>query len=305
MKRSLDQLLGGSVTRSTDVVGRKHQRHQVVGPRTDETRVDYGLASGGLQRAFSGGTCSDGGAATEPPGGPPEMCSPLASKPLGFVAPMSAFPLSPFDKPSTPADQVTPCPVAPGGGGTDRRHQAADGGGASSDEDEDWENQQENQQPCGPGSGSGGAEAAAATWLFSPVSRGRPPASAPLSIPLPHSSAMAGLLSPGMPTPARNAPLPAGLPASLHHAPSFSSWMVSAGRPPSPQGQPQPGGGAGVGSMADVVAGVLTDVTAARRFDGRPSHLDYLLAKLGDTHYPSSVMQWEQEEIPDSPHGCT
>jgi hypothetical protein len=40
--------------------------------------------------------------------------------------------------------------------------------------------------------------------------------------------------------------------------------------------------------MADVVAGVLTDVTAARRFDGRPSHLDYLLAKLGDTHYPAS-----------------
>jgi hypothetical protein len=48
------------------------------------------------------------------------------------------------------------------------------------------------------------------------------------------------------------------------------------------------------GAVADVAANVLADVTAARRFDGaRPSQLDFLLADLGDTHYPASS-EWKE-----------
>jgi hypothetical protein len=57
------------------------------------------------------------------------------------------------------------------------------------------------------------------------------------------------------------------------------------------------------------VANITADPTAPRGFGGgspaggkagAPSHLDRLLAELGDTHYPRSLMQWEQEELPDS-----
>jgi hypothetical protein len=188
------------------------------------------------------------------------------------------MPVSPFAKAAASDSDVTPCPLLHGrSAAADRRHQAAAGSG----DELGWD--QENQQPC---SGSSMHEATAPTWLFSPVGRGRPPVSAPLPIPSPNAGA--GLLSPGMATPARDAPLPSAPPgSSLHHAPSFSSWMVAAGRPPSPQRQPRFGGDAP--EVGDVVANVLQDVTAARRFDGgRPSHLDLLLGQLGDTHYPAS-----------------
>ena len=240
------------------------------------------MASSGLQRAGSGSvgadTCSGGvGVASAPPTrGLPEVCSPPPSKPLNFVGPVEV-PVSPFSKVPVPCSgDAPPCPWLHGGEG-DRQQQPAAG---SEEEEEEWD--QENQQPYGPAAEAAGTPL---TWLVSPVSRGgRPPASAPLAIPAPrHRHGAASVLSPGMPTPARDTPLPsAAAVIPLHHCPSFSSWMVSASRPPSPT--PQPGGG-----VADVVGNVLADVTAARRFDGGcPSHLDLLLAQMGDTHYPAS-----------------
>lgn len=203
-----------------------------------------GLA--GLQRSSSlggsGATTGGGSGAVTGGGLLGEVCSPPPSKPLNFAVPPGAAQLS---SPFAAAAAVTPVPPQPHGlaqqAAAAGHSQRQAGGHTPSDwsDGEEMEDQ-ENRQPCGvPAAGTAGAtQPPAATWLFSPV---RPRAAAHGSggsaIAEQGSAAQApaaGLFSPApMPTPAREVgpAAPAGLP-TLHHAPSFSSWMFSAARPP-------------------------------------------------------------------------
>lgn len=317
-----------------------------------------GLA--GLQRSSSlggsGATTGGGSGAVAGGGLLGEVCSPPPSKPLNFAVPAAAAQLS---SPFAAAATVTPVPprlhgpqqTAPAG------HSQRQAG--AMDDDSDWSageemEDQENRQPCGaPTAGTAGAtQPPAATWLFSPVRPRAAPRGGSSSTAEPGGAAggAAGLFSPPahMPTPAREVgpAAPAALP-TLQHAPSFSSWMFSAARPP-----PSSSAAAGPVDVADVVetltaGGCLAqsgaactgckglgeaacmaltpsqlrhvtpslhlsswpcprlpcpplhpaDPTAPRGFGsggpgggqaGAPSHLDRLLAELGDTHYPRS-----------------
>lgn len=269
--------------------------------RRSRTRSGYGL--GGLQRtssaevSLSGATTGGGsGAAAGAPAsrGLPEVCSPPPSKPLNFAAPPS-MPMSP----SAAADDAAVTPTQPwhpqqlAAAGASRQHGSHSGGPAAG---ADWADtaetdDQENQQPCVP----------AATWLVSPVQpprargKGR---SAPVPIPAPGGT-HAGLLSPAlMPTPAKEgggggaAAAASAASPSLTHAPSFSSWMVPAtSRPPLAPA-------AACVDVADVVASLRHDPAAPRRLGGpagAPTHLERLLAELGDSDYPASrgsLLRW-------------
>ena len=300
-----------------------------ISSRASAGRSKRGLASGsGLARSGSlgasmsgaslsslGGASSGGcGAAVAGRSGGQEVCSPPPSKPLRFLAPPPEVPSSPF---ASAAAAITPLPPA------DRQQQLAAGGSTpaappprrrqqqqqaqqqqAQAQRQQWDDDgmgsdgglddQENQQPCP-------AASPAATWLSPAAARPRAKAAA-ATAPMPIPGPTAGLLSPGaLPTPAKAAGGAAGSPgererplAGLVHAPSFSSWMVDAARPPSPPPSPDraPGGsGAGV-DVSDVVAGLAPGAArAARAFGtpgGAPSHLDRILAALGDTCFPAS-----------------
>ena len=207
-----------------------------------------GLA--GLQRTSSlggsGATTGGGSGAVAGGGLAGEVCSPPPSKPINFAAPPAAAQLSPFAAAAAvtpvPPRRAAPAAQQPAAAGHSRRQAGSNSEDSGAERDD-----QENRQPCGaPAAAAGTAGATqppAATWLFSPA---RPRAAARGGAPS-HEDA-AGLLSPGhMPTPAREAgaAAPAATP-TLHHAPSFSSWMLPATRPP-------PAGACAV-DVADVVA---------------------------------------------------
>lgn len=262
----------------------------------------YGLASGGLP-CSSSLNLTDGGASGATSGGTAagccsgqEVCSP-PSKPLNFLAlfdPYNPFvAASPAVTPLPPLDRRQQLAAASGGGAPAAAQHAAAVQQDSSDSEEGMgQEDRENQQPCGTAAAA--SQPPPATWL-SPVAAPRPKAaacgaaaSAPVAIPNPR----AGLVSPGlapMPTPAREAAEGGG--RGLVHAPSFSSWMVPAARPPSPERRPAAGpAGRGV-YIDDVVAGLTGDSRAARCFGtpgGSPTDLDCLLAGLQDSHYPAS-----------------
>lgn len=218
-----------------------------------------GLA--GLQRSSSlggsGATTGGGSGAVADGGLLGEVCSPPPSKPLNFAVPAAAVQLS---SPFAAAATVTPVPprlhgpqqTAPAG------HSQRQAG--AMDDDSDWSageemEDQENRQPCGaPTAGTAGAtQPPATTWLFSPVRPRAAPRGGSSATAEPGGAAggAAGLFSPPahMPTPAREVgpAAPAALP-TLQHAPSFSSWMFSAARPP-----PSSSVGAGPVDVADVV----------------------------------------------------
>lgn len=303
--RGLDELLNAGIKKQArEPVATKQQQQQPGGPKSSGTAGrGYGLASSSLQHTYSGATPSDSGpapaACTQ---GLPEVCSPPPSKALNFAE----VPISPFaNAPALGAD-LPPWQLA---GGSDRRQQpGADAdkegaSGSSDDEGAEGGEDQENQHPCsggGSGTGSGAATpvaAAGGSWM-SPVASGR---RAIASFHLPPAPTVS-LLSPAMPTPAKHTPLPqAPVPTTLHHSPSFSSWMVTAARPPSPKEPPRPQPAACAVDVSDIVANMFTDDGVPRPFGKHgPTQLDFLLAQLEDSHYPASLLAWEQEDLPDS-----